>query len=139
MPTINQLVHSKRKDKVRKSKSPVLNISVNTLKRKTNNLGGIEGGMTTGEEIIIRCVMKPIPTLYKPLDTINVNTLEKYKASVERSDSCAVPACSIVCENVVAFVICKFFLEKFSGDCLEDIKNNYNSYVKRLGDRGWKK
>ena len=95
--------------------------------------------MTTGEEIIIRCVMKPIPTLYKPLDTINVNTLEKYKASVERSDSCAVPACSIVCENVVAFVICKFFLEKFSGDCLEDIKNNYNSYVKRLGDRGWKK
>ena len=109
------------------------------IKRKTNNLGGIEGGMTTGEEIIIRCVMKPIPTLYKPLDTINVNTLEKYKASVERSDSCAVPACSIVCENVVAFVICKFFLEKFSGDCLEDIKNNYNSYVKRLGDRGWKK
>ena len=57
------------------------------IKRKTNNLGGIEGGMTTGEEIIIRCVMKPIPTLYKPLDTINVNTLEKYKASVERSDS----------------------------------------------------
>ena len=109
------------------------------IKRKTNNLGGIEGGMTTGEEIIIRCAMKPIPTLYKPLDTINVNTLEKYKASVERSDSCAVPACSIVCENVVAFVICKFFLEKFSGDCLEDIKNNYNSYVKRLGDRGWKK
>ena len=111
----------------------------NGIRRKTNNLGGIEGGMTTGEEIIIRCVMKPIPTLYKPLDTINVNTLEKYKASVERSDSCAVPACSIVCENVVAFVICKFFLEKFSGDCLEDIKNNYNSYVKRLGDRGWKK
>ncbi|WP_455540042.1 chorismate synthase [Terrisporobacter sp.] len=109
------------------------------IKRKTNNLGGIEGGMTTGEEIIIRCAMKPIPTLYKPLDTININTLERYKASVERSDSCAVPACSIVCENVVAFVICKFFLEKFSGDCLEDIKNNYNSYLKRLGDRGWKK
>ena len=139
MPTINQLTRKGRSQKTRKSKSPVLNISVNTLKRKTNNLGGIEGGMTTGEEIIIRCVMKPIPTLYKPLDTINVNTLEKYKASVERSDSCAVPACSIVCENVVAFVICKFFLEKFSGDCLEDIKNNYNSYVKRLGDRGWKK
>lgn len=107
--------------------------------RKTNNLGGIEGGMTTGEEIIIRCAMKPIPTLYKPLDTININTLEKYKASVERSDACAVPACSIVCENVVAFVICKFFLDKIGGDCLEDLQNNYNSYVKRLGDRGWKK
>ena len=109
------------------------------ITRKTNNLGGIEGGMTTGEEIIIRCAMKPIPTLYKPLDTININTLEKYKASVERSDSCAVPACSIVCENVVAFVICQFFLDKIGGDSLEDLKNNYNSYIKRLGDRGWKK
>ena len=107
--------------------------------RKSNNLGGIEGGMTTGEEIIIRCAMKPIPTLYKPLDTININTLEKYKASVERSDSCAVPACSIVCENVVAFVICKFFLDKIGGDSLEDLQNNYKSYMKRLGDRGWKK
>ena len=109
------------------------------ITRKTNNLGGIEGGMTTGEEIIIRCAMKPIPTLYKPLDTININTLETYKASVERSDSCAVPACSIVCENVVAFVICQFFLDKIGGDSLEDLKNNYNSYIKRLGDRGWKK
>ena len=107
--------------------------------RKSNNLGGIEGGMTTGDEIIIRCAMKPIPTLYKPLDTININTFEKYKASVERSDSCAVPACSIVCENVVAFVICKFFLDKIGGDSLEDLKSNYNSYIKRLGDRGWKK
>lgn len=111
----------------------------NGITRKSNNLGGIEGGMTTGEEIIMRCAMKPIPTLYKPLDTININTLEKYKASVERSDSCAVPACSIVCENVVAFVICKFFLDKIGGDSLEDLQNNYKSYMKRLGDRGWKK
>lgn len=109
------------------------------IRRKTNNLGGIEGGMTTGDEIIIRCAMKPIPTLYKPLDTININTLEQYKASVERSDACAVPACSIVCENVVAFVICQFFLDKIGGDSLEDLQNNYNSYAKRLGDRGWKK
>lgn len=111
----------------------------NGIKRKSNNLGGIEGGMTTGEELIIRCAMKPIPTLYKPLDTININTLEKYKASVERSDSCAVPSCSVVCENVVAFVICKFFLDKIGGDSLIDLKNNYDSYIKRLGDRGWKK
>lgn len=109
------------------------------ITRKSNNLGGIEGGMTTGDEIIIRCAMKPIPTLYKPLDTININTLEKYKASVERSDSCAVPACSVVCENVVAFVICQFFLDKIGGESLEDLKNNYDSYIKRLGDRGWKK
>lgn len=109
------------------------------ITRDTNRLGGIEGGMTTGEEIVIRCAMKPIPTLYKPLNTININTLEKYEASIERSDNCAVPACSIVCENVVAFVICKYFLEKIGGDNLYDLKSNYNSYIKRLGDRGWKK
>lgn len=109
------------------------------ISRKTNRLGGIEGGMTTGEEIIIRCAMKPIPTLYKPLNSININTLEEYQASIERSDNCAVPACSIVCENVVAFVICKYFLDKIGGDNLQDIKSNYNSYVKRLGDRGWKR
>jgi len=108
------------------------------IKRATNRLGGIEGGMTTGDEIIIRCAMKPIPTLYKPLNSININTLKKYQASIERSDNCAVPACSVVCENVVAFVICKYFLEKIGGDNLSDIKSNYNTYIKRLGDRGWK-
>lgn len=111
----------------------------NGIRRNTNNLGGIEGGMTTGEELIIRCAMKPIPTLYKPLNSINMNTLESYQASIERSDNCAVTACSVVCENVVAFVICKYFLEKIGGDNLSDLTSNYNSYVKRLGDRGWKK
>lgn len=106
--------------------------------RETNRLGGIEGGMTTGDEILIRCAMKPIPTLYKPLNSININTLENYKATVERSDTCAVPACSIVCENVVAFVILQFFLEKFGKDNIEDIKKSYTSYMNRLGDRGWK-
>lgn len=109
------------------------------IKRATNRLGGIEGGMTTGDEIIIRCAMKPIPTLYKPLNSISINTLKSYTASIERSDNCAVPACSIVCENVVAFVICKYFLDKMGGDNLADLKANYNSYVKRLGERGWKK
>ncbi|CEI73832.1 MULTISPECIES: chorismate synthase [Romboutsia] len=109
------------------------------IKRATNRLGGIEGGMTTGEEIIIRCAMKPIPTLYKPLNSININTLESYSASIERSDNCAVPACSVVCENVVAFVICNHFLEKIGGDNLNDLKSNYNSYIKRLGERGWKR
>ena len=113
--------------------------SQNGIKRKTNKLGGIEGGMTTGEEVIIRCAMKPIPTLYKPLKSVNINTLESFSASIERSDNCAVPACSVVCENVVAFVICKYFLDKIGGDNLNDLKSNYNSYIKRLGDRGWKK
>lgn len=109
------------------------------IRRSTNRLGGIEGGMTTGEEVVIRCAMKPIPTLYKPLNSININTLEGYQATIERSDNCAVPACSVVCENVVAFVICKYFLSKIGGDNLADLKSNYNSYLKRLGDRGWKK
>lgn len=109
------------------------------IKRKSNQLGGIEGGMTTGEELVIRCAMKPIPTLYKPLKSININTLESYSASIERSDNCAVPACSVVCENVVAFVICKYFLDKIGGDNLNDLKSNYNTYIKRLGDRGWKR
>ena len=109
------------------------------IKRKTNQLGGIEGGMTTGEELVIRCAMKPIPTLYKPLKSININTRESYSASIERSDNCAVPSCSVVCENVVAFVICKYFLDKIGGDNLNDLKSNYNTYIKRLGDRGWKR
>lgn len=109
------------------------------IKRKSNQLGGIEGGMTTGEELVIRCAMKPIPTLYKPLKSININTRESYSASIERSDNCAVPACSVVCENVVAFVICKYFLDKIGGDNLNDLKSNYNTYIKRLGDRGWKR
>src|SRR5699024_9840507 len=98
--------------------------SQNGIKRKTNKLGGIEGGMTTGEEVIIRCAMKPIPTLYKPLKSVNINTLESFSASIERSDNCAVPACSVVCENVVAFVICKYFLDKIGGDNLNDLKSN---------------
>lgn len=106
--------------------------------RESNRLGGIEGGMTTGDEIVVRCAMKPIPTLYKPLNSINMKTLESFQATVERSDTCAVPACSIVCENVVAFVILQFMLDKFGKDNIEDVMNNYNSYMNRLGDRGWK-
>lgn len=106
--------------------------------RESNRLGGIEGGMTTGDEIVVRCAMKPIPTLYKPLNSINMKTLEDFQATVERSDTCAVPACSVVCENVVAFVILQFMLDKFGKDNIEDIMNNYNSYMNRLGDRGWK-
>ena len=111
----------------------------NGIYRSTNNLGGIEGGMTNGDEIVIRCAMKPIPTLYTPLDSIDIETLEGYKASVERSDVCAVPAASVVGENVAAFVIANFFLEKFTGDNINDIKSNYNSYMERLERRGWKK
>lgn len=106
--------------------------------RNTNNLGGLEGGVSTGDEIIVRCVMKPIPTLYKPLNSIDINTLKDYKASIERSDNCAVPAASIVAENICAYIIAKFFLSKFAGDNIGDIKASYKNYLERLENRGWK-
>ena len=104
----------------------------NKFMRKTNNAGGIEGGMSNGEPIVVRAAMKPIPTLYNPLDTVEINTKESKQASVERSDVCAVYAASVVLESVVAFEIAKAFLEKFGSDCMEDIKSSYNQYIKRI-------
>ncbi|MDO4618121.1 MAG: chorismate synthase [Clostridia bacterium] len=100
--------------------------------RLTDNLGGIEGGMSNGEPLVVRAAMKPIPTQYSPLRTVNIETREETKASVERSDICAVPACSCVVESAVAFEITKAFLDKFSGDSITDIKNSYESYIKRI-------
>lgn len=96
--------------------------------RTSNNLGGFEGGMTNGMPIIVRGVMKPIPTLYKPLQSVNVDTKEPYKASVERSDSTAVPAASVVCEAVVATEIAQAILEKFDSDSFTQLKEAVQSY-----------
>lgn len=100
--------------------------------RRTNNAGGIEGGMSNGEPIVVRAAMKPIPTLYTPLDTVDINTKENVKASVERSDICAIYACSVVLEACVGFEIATAFLEKFGADCLEDTKKSYEEYLKRI-------
>ncbi|WP_059105111.1 chorismate synthase [Shouchella shacheensis] len=89
--------------------------------RKTNNLGGFEGGMTNGMPIVIKGVMKPIPTLYKPLQSVDIDSKEAFSASVERSDSCAVPAASVVCENVVAWEVAKALLESFGADKVDTI------------------
>lgn len=99
---------------------------------KTNRAGGIEGGMTNGEPVVVRAAMKPIPTLYTPLCTVDLTDKTQQKAAVERSDICAVPACSIVVEEVVAFEIAKAFLDKFSGDCMKDVTSYYNSYMDRI-------
>jgi len=98
--------------------------------RKTNNAGGIEGGMTNGEEIIIRAAMKPIPTLMKPLSSVDIKTKKPFKASVERSDVCAVPAAAVVGEAVAAFEIANAMIEKYGGDSLSEMKRNYNGYMK---------
>lgn len=97
--------------------------------RKTNNLGGFEGGMTTGMPIIVRGVMKPIPTLYKPLQSIDIETKEPFQASIERSDSCAVPAASIVAEHVVAWEAANALLEQFDADQLPRLKENLRNYL----------
>jgi chorismate synthase len=100
--------------------------------RRSNNLGGFEGGMTNGETILVQGVMKPIPTLYKPLQSVDIDTKEVYKASVERSDSTAVPAASVICESVVAAEIANAFLDKFSADTLEELKQAVQDYRTRL-------
>ena len=96
--------------------------------RTSNHLGGFEGGMTNGEQIIVRGIMKPIPTLYKPLMSVDIDTKEPYKASVERSDSTAVPAASVVAEHVVATVLAQEILEKFSSDTMDELKQAVAEY-----------
>jgi chorismate synthase len=96
--------------------------------RKTNNAGGIEGGISNGEEITVRAAMKPIPTLYKPLQSVDIDTKEPFEATVERSDVCAVPAAAVVVEAVAAIEIASAFLEKFGGDSMEEIWRNFEGY-----------
>ncbi|WP_232696331.1 chorismate synthase [Brevibacillus daliensis] len=96
--------------------------------RTTNRAGGLEGGMTTGMPIVVRGVMKPIPTLYKPLMSVDIDTKEAFTAQIERSDSCAVPAASVVAEAVVAWEIACAMCEKFPSDALEDMIANVKDY-----------
>jgi len=98
------------------------------FKRVSNNAGGIEGGMSNGEPIILQAVMKPIPTLYQPLDTVHLETKEVVKASVERSDVCAVPAALVVLEHVVAWVIAEAVLEKFPADSFIELQTAWETY-----------
>lgn len=96
--------------------------------RKTNHLGGFEGGMTNGMPLIIHGVMKPIPTLYRPLQSVDIDTKQPYQASVERSDTTAVPAASVICEAVVAIVLVEALFEKFPSDTFETFQNAVAAY-----------
>jgi chorismate synthase len=98
--------------------------------RPTNNAGGLEGGMTNGMPIILRAAKKPISTLRKPLESINLTTKRLEPAEYERSDVCAVPAASVIVENVVAFEIASAFVEKFGGDSLDQIRANYEQFLR---------
>lgn len=100
--------------------------------RHTNNAGGIEGGVSNGQPIIARCAMKPIATLLKPLDSVNIKTKKPTKATVERSDVCAVFSAGIVGEAAVAFEIANAMIEKFGGDSLDETKRNFDGYLKQV-------
>ena len=94
--------------------------------RRTNRLGGFEGGMTTGMPVIVRGVMKPIPTLYKPLKSVDIDTKEEFSASIERSDACAVPAAAVVAEHVVAWELANAMIEQFYSDRLDSLIESVN-------------
>lgn len=100
--------------------------------RQTNNAGGIEGGISNGEEIVLRACMKPISTLLEPLDSVNIKTKRPAKAAVERTDTCVVQAAGVVAESVCAYILADAMLEKFGQDALIDIKAAYKHYLKRI-------
>ena len=105
------------------------------VRRKTNRAGGTEGGMTTGEPLVVRVAMKPISTLMRPLGTVDVKTGEEAKATAERSDVTAVPAMGVIAEAMVAFVLAQAWLEKFGGDSLDETRRNVDGYLSRIGVR----
>ncbi len=100
--------------------------------RKTNNAGGLEGGVTNGENIVLRAATKPYATLMSPLQSVHIDSKQKDVATVERSDVTAVPACGVVGEAMVAFELAKSFLEKFGGDSLKETRRNFEGYLKQL-------
>jgi chorismate synthase len=102
------------------------------FKRRTNNAGGLEGGVTNGQPVVVRAAMKPLSTLRTPLKSVDLATKETVEAVVERSDVCAVPAAGIVGEAMMAIVLADAFLEKFGGDSLQEIRRNYDAYLDSL-------
>ena len=104
----------------------------NKISRHTNNAGGIEGGMTNGEPLVITITMKPIPTMKTPLKSVDYKTKEELDAHFERADVCAVPACGVVAESMVAIILANAFLDKFGQDNLTEIKSSFSNYIQRL-------
>jgi chorismate synthase len=105
------------------------------FRRPTNNAGGLEGGMTTGEPVVVKVAMKPISTLMSPLATVDLDSGEPAKAVSERSDVTAVPAMGVIAESLVAIALADAMLEKFGGDSLREMRRNYDGYVAALGSR----
>jgi chorismate synthase len=111
------------------------NVKAGRVRRRTNRAGGLEGGITNGEQIVLHVSMKPISTLMRPLGTIEMKTREPAQAVAERSDVTAVPAMGVIAEAMTAFILAQAFLEKFGGDSLVETRRNYSSYISALRDR----
>lgn len=101
--------------------------------RETNRAGGLEGGMTNGEDLVVKAAMKPLPTLTKPLRSVDISTGEPADALRERTDSCTVPAAGVVAEAMVAFVLASAYCEKFGGDSVDDLRQAIDAYAERIG------
>lgn len=111
------------------------NVLTGGVRRRTNRAGGLEGGMTTGEPVVVRVAMKPISTLMKPLATVDVATGARAEATAERSDVTAVPAMGVIAEAMLAVVLADAMLEKFGGDSLREIRYNYDGYLSHIAER----
>ncbi|QQG40672.1 MAG: chorismate synthase [Candidatus Levyibacteriota bacterium] len=109
-----------------------ITVSNNSIQRKTNNMGGIEGGMSNGEDIVCRVYHKPLSTIYDPLPTVDIKTKEKTVAAIERSDVCVAPRAGVVSESMIAYTLAQAMLEKFGGDSLQETKRNFDAYIKLL-------
>ena len=105
------------------------------LRRPTNNAGGLEGGVTNGEDLRVTGYMKPISTLMKPLRSVDLATMTESPAAIERSDVCAVPAAAVVAEAMVAIVLADAVVEKFGGDSVEEMVANWQAFSKRTAAR----
>jgi chorismate synthase len=115
---------------------PIYYDSVKGFYHQTNNAGGIEGGISNGELIRLGLAMKPIPTLYQPLQTVDMDTGKPVKASIERSDTCAVPAAAVVAEAMACWVIAEALMDKFGGDSLPELLHNYRNYLEQIRSIG---
>jgi len=111
------------------------NVKAGRVRRRSNRAGGMEGGITNGEQIVLRASMKPISTLMRPLGTIEMKTRERAEAVAERSDVTAVPAMGVIAEAMTAFILAQALLEKFGGDSLGETRRNYQNYISSLSDR----
>ena len=136
-PDVASLPGSRIHDEIlpRTSARPVSGPVANVVTRPTNNAGGLEGGVTNGEDLRVSIYMKPIATLMKPLRSIDLTTMEESPAAIERSDVCAVPAAAVVAEAMVAFVLADALTEKFGGDSVEELQANWRSFRDRTTAR----